>query len=472
MDLLSRVREFVRQHHLIAPGTRVLAAVSGGSDSVALVHILRELADAREMQLAGVAHFNHQLRPTADDDERFAAGVAAALDLAFVADRGDVAARARRERRSIEDAARAARHEFLEHARLTTGADVVALGHTRDDQAETVLMRLTRGAGPRGLAGMHPRNGSLVRPLLGCRREALRAWLAERRLPFVDDETNADVSIPRNRVRAELLPLLEARFNPGIVEVLADQAEIARETWAWMHAATTDLDAQVIRRSMTADNTLVQIDVAALRAAPLAVQRALMWRLMSEVAGGRPIAFGHVDAAIRLMDEGGETQVDFPGQRLERIGASVVLTGRVDGAQGRRASDETSNLFRFPLSIPGEVALPGTGWSVSAETTANAIVGNGGGKDVAIVQRDLCRGSLAVRNRRPGDWFRPVGLNGRKKLQDYFVDRKVARKLRDAVPLVVDETDRIVWVAGFGIDEAFRVTDPAQPVIILKLRQA
>jgi tRNA(Ile)-lysidine synthase len=473
MDLLSRVRQIVRQHHLIAPDTGVLAAVSGGSDSVALVHILRQLADAGELRLAGVAHFNHQLRPSADDDERFAAGVAASLDLVFVADRADVAARARRERRSIEDAARTARHEFLDRARQTTGADVVALGHTRDDQAETVLMRLTRGAGPRGLAGMHPRNGRLVRPLLGCRREDLRAWLAERRLAFVDDETNADVSIPRNRVRAELLPLLEARFNPAIVDALADQAEIARETWAWMDAVTADLDAHVIRRSMTADNTLVrEIDIAALHGAPLALQRALMWRVMSEVSGGRPIAFGHVDAAIRLTDEGGETRFDFPGQRLERIGASVVLTGRVDGAQGRRAPDEASNLFRFPLSIPGEVALPGAGWRVSAESTTNAMVGNCDGKDVAIVQRDLCRGSLAVRNRRPGDWFRPVGLNGRKKLQDYFVDRKVARKRRDAVPLVVDETDRIVWVAGFGIDEAFRVTDPAQAVVILKLRQA
>jgi tRNA(Ile)-lysidine synthase len=471
MDLLSRVREFVRQHDLIAPGTRILAAVSGGSDSVALVHMLHELADAGELNLVGVAHFNHQLRPAADDDERFAAGVADALGLEFLSDRADVAARARLEKRSIEDAARTARHEFLERSRLTAGADVVALGHTRDDQAETVLLRLTRGAGPRGLAGMHPRNGHLVRPLLGCRRQELRAWLADRRLAFVEDETNSDVRIPRNRVRAELLPLLEARFNPAIVDALADQAEIARETWAWMHALTADLDARVVRRSTTADNVPVrEIDVTALEGVAPALKRALMWRVMREVGGGRPIAFGHVVAAIRLMDEGGETRFDGPGQQLERIGARVVLTGRVDGARGRRTPDQAANLFRLPLSIPGEVVLPDAGWSISAETT-NAIVSNGGARDVAIVQRDLCRGSLAVRNRRPGDWFRPVGLDGRKKLQDYFVDRKVARKLRDAVPLVVDETDRIVWVAGFGIDEAFGVTDPAQPVIILKLRQ-
>jgi tRNA(Ile)-lysidine synthase len=169
MDLLSRVRDFVSQHHLIAPETRVVAAVSGGSDSVALVHLLRELADAGELHLAGVVHFNHQLRPSADADERFAAGVAASLNLPFTSDREDVSARAIRERRSVEDAARTARHAFFERARSASGADAVALGHTRDDQAETVLLRLMRGAGPRGLAGMHPKNGHVIRPLLGCR---------------------------------------------------------------------------------------------------------------------------------------------------------------------------------------------------------------------------------------------------------------------------------------------------------------
>jgi tRNA(Ile)-lysidine synthase len=179
------------------------------------------------------------------------------------------------------------------------------------------------------------------------------------------------------------------------------------------------------------------------------------------------------------MDQHGESRVDFPGQRVQRIGPAIVLTGRVDGARGR-PSGEASNLFRFPLSIPGEVALRDAGWALTVERLASDAVGertsaavsNGTGKDVVLVRGDICRGSLAVRNRRPGDRFRPVGLVGQKKLQDYFVDRKVARKDRDTVPLVVDETDRIVWVAGFGIDEAFRVTDPAQAVLILKLRHA
>ena len=480
--LLDRVRQFVRQHDLIAPGARVLAAVSGGSDSVALVHLLRDLATAGDCHLAGLAHFNHQLRPSAGDEQQFAAGIAASLAIPFFVDGEDVAARARGERRSIEDAARTARHAFLERARVAAGADLVALGHTRDDQAETVLLRLIRGAGPRGLAGMHPRNGRIVRPLLGCRRDELRAWLTERTLAFVEDESNQDVRIPRNRVRAELLPLLAARFNPAIVDVLADQAASARDASAWMDAEAAALESRCVRASTTSGGAMVrEIDIAALRAAPLALQRALLWRVLSDVAGSRPIAFDHVEAALRLTDKKNERRVDLPGQRLERIGPTVVLTGRAAGAEGRPPADGASNFFRFPLSIPGEVALPDAGWVVSAaslESSAGASgsattgsPGNPGGPDVALVQRDRCHGSLAVRNRRPGDRFRPAGLDGQKKLQDYFVDRKIARARRDWVPLVVDETDRIVWVAGFGIDEAFRVTDPAQEVIILKLRQ-
>ena len=160
----------------------------------------------------------------------------------FAADRGDVRARARRERRSLEDAARRERYEFFERARRQFGADVVALGHTRDDQAETFLLRLVRGAGPRGLAAMYPRHGTIIRPVLDCRRLELRKYLDERNMRYVDDETNDDVAIPRNRVRAELIPLLADRFNPAIVDALAHEAELSREIWAWLEAAADEFE--------------------------------------------------------------------------------------------------------------------------------------------------------------------------------------------------------------------------------------
>jgi tRNA(Ile)-lysidine synthase len=439
---------------------------------------MRDLAAAGELQLAGIAHFNHQLRASADGDEQFVVSLGKSLGVPVISDRADVRARARRERRSTEDAARAARYEFFARAREEAGADVVALGHTRDDQAETFLLRLLRGAGPRGLAGMHPQNGDIVRPLLDCRREDLRAWLRAQDIAFVEDESNTDVSIPRNRVRAELLPLLESRFNPAVVEVLAGEASMARDTWHWQDAAAADAAARLVR-AVPARGRDVQreIDVAALTAVPLALRRAVLWRVMTELAGPRLIGFDHVEAVLRLTDEHSDAGVDVPGQRVQRIGARLVLTGRAAGTVGRAAAKET-NLFRYSLSIPGEVALAEAGCLVSVEAlgtnpdpaAVRAILSSAVGQAVAAVRGDLCGQSLAVRNRRPGDRFRPVGLDGRKKLQDYFVDRKVPRRVRDAVPIVVDETDRIVWVAGYGIDEAFRVTDPAQAVIILKLK--
>ena len=464
MHVIDRARQTIREHDLADANTRVVAAVSGGSDSVALAHILHALHGAGELRLVGIAHFNHQLRSTAVDDERCAAAVAASLGVMMLVEREDVAARASRERRSIEYAARTARHDFFERARTHFDADVVALAHTRDDQAETVLLRLMRGAGPRGLAAMYPRKGHIIRPLLDVRRQDLRAWLDARGIVFVEDETNADVTIPRNRIRAELLPLLIERFNPSIVDVLADEADIAREVWKWMSGAAESF------KAFGSD----ELDIEALKSAPLALRRLIVWKAMQSKSGGRPISLGHIDSALRLMDMDSGGQLDAPGQRVERAGSVLVLTSRPPGTRGRWSH---RNLFSYPLSIPGETSLPDAGCVVSAESgvgvdAGGATVSSGdAARAIAIVRGDLCRGPLTVRNRRPGDRFTPIGLAGRKKLQDFFVDRKVPRRERDRVPLVVDESERIVWVAGHGIDEAFRVTDPAQAVVIFKVRR-
>ena len=467
MDLLDRVRRTVRAHDLARADTRVLVALSGGSDSVALAYLLAELAGRGELCVAGAVHLNHQLRPAAGGDEAFCAATAGRLGWPFLAHREDVAARARTERRSIEDAARAARYEFFEEARLRLEADAIALGHTRDDQAETFLLRLVRGAGSRGLSGMHPRRGRIIRPLLDCRRGDLRAFLEARALTFVHDESNDDVSIPRNRVRAELLPFLERRFNPSIVDVLADEAALARGEWEWMEQAAREAGAGVVSRP---DPGAWVLDVEALRQLPPALARLTVRNALVQAAEGRPVSFRHVEEALLLagppspLRGGGPTS--GPGVRMERRGQTLVLTSRGSVTPARK-----TNLFRYSLSIPGEVALREAGCVVSAEAAPSAGSAIPCNPALAMLQLDRCHGPLAVRNRRPGDRFRPLGLDGRKKLQDYLVDKKVPRDARDRVPLVVDDADRIVWVAGHGIAEDFRVTDPAQAVLILRLRQ-
>lgn len=427
---------------------------------MALAHLLRELARQGELTIAGAAHFNHQLRARADADEAFCRSLADSLGWALAAGREDVRAKAAREGRSLEDAARAARHAFFERARVELGADVVAAGHTRDDQAETFLLRLLRGAGPRGLSAMHPRAGHVIRPLLDCRRAALRAYLAAGAIAFVEDETNADTLIPRNRVRVELLPLLEDRFNPAVVDVLASQAELARGDWEWMLE-------EVRSKKLEVRST------AELLAMPRALARLTLWTAMNEAADGRTVSLDHVNAVLELLERpepGGS--IDAPGHVVERIGDRVVLRRGRSGDAG----EPDANFFRYPLSIPGEVALPEQGIVVSAELGAadagaaalRATVRN---RATAVVAVDGWTAPLAVRNRRPGDRFRPFGLGGQKKLQDFLVDRKVARRDRDRVPLVVDENDRILWVAGHEIDEAFRVTPASRAVLILTLRQ-
>ena len=458
--LLDTVRRTIRRHSLASPGTRAVVALSGGGDSVALAHLLRQLEEAGELSVAGVAHFNHQLRDAADRDEAFCSSMSAAFGWPFLSDREDVRARAAREGRSIEDAARTARHEFFDRARLHFRADAVAVGHTRDDQAETFLLRLLRGAGPRGLSAMHPRNGHVIRPLLDCRRADLRAYLAQRAIAFVEDETNSDVAIPRNRVRAELLPLLEQRFNPSVVDALASQAELARDEWMWMIEEVRSQNLEVG-------------SVAELLALPRAVRRLMVWRAMTEAASGRTVSLDHVEAVLELLEgPGGNGSIDAPGHIVERIGDRVVLrAGRSSDAQSIEPDS-----FRYPLTVPGEVSLPEHGFVVTAELAAvesgvEALRASVRNRARAVVTAEGWTAPLAVRNRRPGDRFRPFGLSGQKKLQDFLVDRKVARADRDRVPLVVDENDRILWVAGHEIDEAFRVTPASGAVLILTLRQ-
>lgn len=463
MALLQRVQRRLRA--IAPPGARVLVALSGGGDSVALLRLMKTLHGAGDVVLAGAAHLNHRLRgEESDTDEAFCRALAERMSVPFVNDSVDVAALARRDSRSIEDAARRARYAFLERAADALGADVVATGHTRDDQAETFLLRMLRGAGTRGLGGIRPRTGRIVRPLLDVSREQLRAYLAAEGQTFREDASNADVRIARNRVRHELLPLLERRFSGAIVKVLAREAALAGRDEDFLQRQAIDLARSVV---LSENDREVRIAAAPLAGAHPALASRVAQAALERLSGRRAIGFDHVARLLELARRSTDAAVALPGQEAVRVGAEVIL--HAAGGHDRAGV----NSFAFSLSIPGEVQSGA--WAIAAlalDSASNGVWPSwaGRGNEVGIAA-GIPELPLIVRNRRPGDRFRPLGAPGKRKLQDFLVDRKVPRADREALPLVVDALGRIVWVPGQAVAEEFKVSASSKSVILLRVRR-
>ena len=471
MDLLSHVRRYIDRLQLVPPGARVLVALSGGADSVAMVFVLRELQTAGVLTLAGVAHLNHQLRGAqADADEAFCAALAGRLALPFRSERIDVAALARLRRRSLEDAARTARYGFLSGAAVALAADVIAVAHTRDDQAETFLLRLVRGAGARGLGGIRPRVGNVVRPLLDVPRENLRAYLRALDETFREDGSNADLTVPRNRIRHELLPYLRQHFSARVTDVLAREAASAQQDEQYLEAGARELAASMVSGPETGSLVL---NAAALTAAPSALATRIARAALERGAGDRPVSYDHICGLLRLAAQAADGSLSLPGQVAVRTGLSLTLQSSLAPRIPSLGGSDV-NSFAVSLSIPGEVHLAPQRLAVGAEKLAGsaARLRTWGARDTEVgVAPEAVQLPLAVRSRRPGDRFRPLGAPGVRKLQDFLVDRKVPRFERDTLPLVVDANDRIVWVVGQSVAEDFRVTDPSRGVLLLKVRR-
>ncbi len=467
-SLQDRVTLAIERDALIPPGARVLAAVSGGSDSVALLLLLLDVAGDGGFAVAGVAHVNHGLRGAQSArDEAFCRSLAARLGLAFEVRRRDVAQLARDGRVSVEVAARHARYECLAEMAAVLKADTIATGHTRDDQAETFLLRLLRGAGASGLSGVRPRRGDIVRPLLDIRRDELQAYLAGRRQAFRSDATNRDVGVPRNWIRHRLLPLLARQLNADVVEVLARDAAVLRDEAALLDRLAEETAGRLVQ---TDRHGGVRLDAPGLGTLPPALARRVVRLAIDRLESAQFRGFDHVEQVLAVARAArGRAAADLPGVRVERNGAGVVLYKR--GASPRPAS----LAFRYELAVPGRADVPECACAIDvklANRASGQLVsrqGFGGGSDVAVIDAAVAEAGLAVRSRRPGDWVRPLGLRGRKKLQDLLVDRKVPRSARDRVPLVVDAADRILWVAGHAVSQDARVTDRTRSVVVLKL---
>jgi tRNA(Ile)-lysidine synthase len=426
---LSRLHtEIARSLRVVREGSAspgLVAALSGGADSVALLHVLHALSHRLGFPLVA-AHLDHGLRPEAGEDAAFCRRLCRALGVPLRVGRADVRARAKRDGGGIEEAARLVRRAFLERVRAREGARWIVLAHTRDDQAETVLLRLLRGSGSAGLGAMRVRAGRLLRPMLAASRRDVLDHLAAHGLAWRDDPSNADPAFLRNRVRHELIPYLEARFNPKVRESLARTASVL--------AGEADvLAALAAAIAVREEGGAAVLDRAAVTAAPRAVARVAMRSALRMAGGLRGIALDHVDAILDLAARPGASgrRIPLPGAREAGIHFGEIRIGRVTA---RPPAVEAA------LEVPGRVPLPDGRILVARPVRRPGPSATG-----------VPSGPLTVRTRRPGDRVRARGRE--ISLKRFLADRRVPAAERDLLP-VIAAGRTVVWVQGQPVDGA------------------
>jgi tRNA(Ile)-lysidine synthase len=489
-DLLGWVRGYGRREKLFSRGDRLLVAVSGGPDSVALLHLLCRLAPELDLVL-GVAHFHHGLRgEEAEEEARFTASLAASLSLPFHPGEGDTRELARRERISLQMAARRLRLQFLRDTCRQLFYNKLALGHTADDQVELFFLRLLRGAGPEGLRGMTPTTPEgLVRPLLGVGKEVVLAWLRREHLPFRQDSSNLKGDYLRNRVRLDLLPRL-LEYNPRVQEavwraqtLLYEEegllAPLVAEAWK---KAGEDLGPGFCRVLLPKFLEL-----------PGALQKLTLRLAAQKISGDYPLSAAQVEGLWDLARAGKSGgRVSLGDCRVARAGAELHFFSRLPVPPRERGTlPSAPGLFEaggwtWRLSHPDRSSdkspfllspLPPGGERVrvrggTEQTYTNAYTPpetiRPPAPNIVRLDRDLVSFPLEIRHFHPGDRFWPQGAPGSKKLKDFLGDRKIPRWLRPYLPLALSRGE-IVWVGGLRIAETVKVTGATRNLLEIEL---
>jgi len=463
-SLRQQVQETIRRYQMLQTGQRVLVAVSGGPDSVGLLHLLCSFSDELGIDLA-VAHLNHQLRgEQADQDEAYVRRLCADWGLPCYVTRENVGKQAREAGLSLEEAGRCARYEYFSHLASEQDFDRVALGHTGTDRVETLLINLLRGTGLHGLRSIPPVRGIFIRPLISIRREAIAEYCEQYGLKPRCDESNSEPShFLRNKIRLQLLPLLGEEYSEHPHEALLRVIRAAEEELAW----TEPLIQAQFDEIVSVGSGRVSIVREQLKRLPAGLQQRLLRRALVELSGAATdVGEVHYDALRELIDEGQTgAELRLPRKVLARIGYTHLELICDERAQRQPEGEES---WCHELLVPGTVEIPEVGTLVRAELLAERPneLGNAADSHI-IVDGDAAGSALYVRNWRPGDCMQPLGMGGHKKLQDLFVDEKILQRRRDCIPLVVDSRGRIIWAVGLRMGEQFRVTEDTTKLLKL-----
>ena len=460
--LLTVMRSTIERYRMFAPGDHVVVAVSGGADSVALLSALCELAPEMKLSLT-VAHLNHGLRAEAAQKEAaFVKNLAHKLAVPYIYERRDVRTEKLASGECLQEAARTVRYRFFSDVLANCHAQKLALGHSMDDQAETVLIRLLRGASTRGLGGIPPvRSGGIVRPLINVRRASIECFLQERGINFVPDTSCDEPQYLRNTIRHELLPLLARQYNPRVVEALCTTAALARDDEALLQDATALAD-----EALKLKDDSVHIPVSLLENHPHLSGRII--RRALELLNGtcRGLTSLHTDAILTLLDSRGSSK------KISIAGGLVVqreYSELVMSPEHNRAS------FHLQVdTLPADVQLPHINARVHIRTltiAADTALQRTDGSDTVHLAADSISLPLVIRSWKPGDRIQPFGFNAKKKVKTIFAEKKIPVRLRMSIPLI-ESGGRIISIGTLRIAEHCRVTPPCRKVIAVTITDA
>ncbi|MFO7154788.1 MAG: tRNA lysidine(34) synthetase TilS [Caldicoprobacter oshimai] len=460
--MLAKVLHTIHKYNMLSPGERVLVGISGGPDSVALLHVLKRLEKDMGIEVYA-AHVHHGIRGTvADRDAEFVAQLCQQWNVPLFVERVDVPRLADEWGLTLEEAGRIVRYRFFDKVLQDIRGHKVALGHNRDDQAETILHHILRGTGMQGLQGIKPvRQNKFIRPLIEVSRAEIEEYCHQNGLEFRVDATNQDVAYTRNRIRHELIPYIKRHFNPNIVDALVRMGAIIRDEEEFLQDYCQKEYDKLVRAF---SQNKLRIDLDEFLARPIAVRRRVLRMALKSIGGTLDeIGANHVEDILDMaLNSTTGAMLTLPNdiKALKDYDNLVVWRGEF------RPSVPP---FEYSLDVPGSVIIKECGIEVIVQRVQHKEV-SFSSPWRAYIDGDVINGKLRVRNRRQGDRFKPFGMEGTKKLKEYFIDRKVPRHERDGIPLVVDEKN-IIWVVGWQIHDDYKVTPRTHNIVKLEARR-
>lgn len=453
MLIRQKFIQTIRHYGLFEPGDRVLIAFSGGADSTALLSLLMDIKDKWDFSLF-LGHFNHKLRKRADEDQSHVMETGRLLGIPVIIGEGDVRAYAARKSMNIEEAGRLLRYQFLREKALEIHAQKIATAHTQNDQAETFLMRLMRGSGRKGLSGIFLLiDGIIVRPLLGIDRAGIEAYLKSKKLAFCVDESNFNRRYLRNRVRLELIPFLQKRYEPRIVSHLAQAALLLQEEESLLREFSEEAAAGIIRPEENGNF----LEAERLSRLPKATARRLIRKYIEQVKGNlNNISRLDVEAVLHLQE----------GKKAPIKKNLVLFRERNRISLLDTKAEKVSYSCRWGGT--GHIVIPEAGLRFSGQRLEKKeILLKFDNLSVAFLDMDRLIFPLEVRNRRDGDRYQPCGAPGRKKLKEIFRAKNIPPSLRDRHPVFVSGGE-IVWVFGLPVSEKHKITDQTRSVFVIR----